>query len=350
METIPIFFKNIISQSTLDVVFRNENRELWQQVLDDSSYVPVEYMQEVLDFQLAYESGLGTDVSDISIIIKHDKKSCVVWPLFFKMIDGIPHYNTTSKYVLSPLFTASTPRKVRKLISKDCISILEKICKATGIGSITTEEVFNNRNEISEWHYEMVRAGAVSTVKYELIVDLSLDIEEIKSRFRKSYKSLINSGLRLWQVEILNHADRNIWNQFKELHFRVAGRLTRSEETWEMHLKCMDIGKAFLVCLRDKMGSLVGAGFFLLSKTEGYYGVAVYDRLLFSEPLGHVVQYVAIAEMKRLNIPWYKIGVREFKSNMPEPTQKELSIAEFKEGFASQVAPRFILTYNIDKF
>jgi FemAB family protein len=348
MKSIPIFIANIISESTMDIIFRSDNRLLWQKVLDNLSYIPVDYMHEVLDFQLAYESSFGVDISDISMIIEYNNKPCVVWPLFFKFIDNVPYFRTTSTSILSPLFTVDTPKSVRKFLSKELILIFEKICKSTGVNSFTIDEIFQNKKEVSDWHYEMIRFGAIPLVRYDLFIDLSLDITDIKSRFRKSYKSLINKGLKLWKVEVLNHSDQNIWNEFKELHLRVAGRITRSDDTWKLHLRYIEMGKAFLVCLRDFNGNLVGGGFFLYSSTECFYSVGVYDRSLFSEPLGHIVQFVAIEEMKKLNIPWYKLGVRNFQNYIPKPTDKEISISEFKEGFASLVAHRYSLTYNID--
>jgi hypothetical protein len=52
--------------------------------------------------------------------------------------------------------------------------------------------------------------------------------------------------------------------------------------------------------------------------------------------------------MKKLNISWYKLGVRNFQYYIPEPTEKDISISEFKEGFASLVAHRYSLKYNFD--
>jgi FemAB family protein len=348
MTSIPVFLTNILSESTIDIIFRCDNRDLWQKSLDNLSYIPVDYMHEVLDFQLAYEYSFGVDISDISMIIKYNNKPCVIWPLFYKLINNVPYFRTTSTSILSPLFTVDTPKNVRKLLSKELILIFEKICSATGVKSFTIDEIFQNKKEVSDWHYEMIRSGAFSTVRYDLFIDLSFEISGIKSIFRKSYKSLINKGLKLWNVEVLNYSDQNIWNEFKELHLRVTGRKTRSEYTWDLHLRYVGMGKAFLVYLRDLNGNLVGGGYFLYSSTECFYSVGVYDRSLFSEPLGHVVQFVAIEEMKKLNIPWYKLGVRNFQNYIPKPTEKEISISEFKEGFASHVAPRFLLTYNID--
>lgn len=350
MPIIPDFISDILREATIDICLRCDNRDLWQKSLDNISYVPVDYLHEVLDFQLEYESSFGGDIADISMVIKYNSVPCAVWPLFYKLIDKIPYFRTTSTSILSPLFTVDTSKSVRRLLSKELIRIFEKICSYAGVNSFTVDEIFQNNIGVSDWHYEMIRLGAISTVRYDLFVDLSMEISYIKSGFRKSYRSLINKGLKIWNVEVLNCVDQNIWNEFKELHLRVAGKITRSESTWDLHLSYIGMGKAFLVYLRDLNGNLVGGGYFLYSRTECFYSVGVYDRSLFSEPLGHVVQYVAIVEMKKLNISWYKLGVRNSPYCIPKPNEKEISISKFKEGFASQVAHRYSLTYNIDSF
>ena len=68
---------------------------------------------------------------------------------------------------------------------------------------------------------------------------------------------------------------------------------------------------------------------------------------LFDKPLGHLVQYRAIEELKKRGIRWYKIGTRPYISDIPKPTEKEISIGEFKQGFASFLFPRYHLAHKV---
>lgn len=92
---------------------------------------------------------------------------------------------------------------------------------------------------------------------------------------------------------------------------------------------------------------MVGGGFFQVTRDEGVYAVAAYDRALFDKPLGHAVQYRAVEEMKNRGIRWYKIGARPYPGDQPPPSAKELRIAEFKQGFASHIFPCYRLTSSI---
>ena len=55
-------------------------------------------------------------------------------------------------------------------------------------------EVFNNEKGFSLWHTIAMEWGSKSHLNYDLFINLDCSFDQIKSNFRKSYKSLINSG------------------------------------------------------------------------------------------------------------------------------------------------------------
>ncbi len=187
--------------------------------------------------------------------------------------------------------------------------------------------------------------GAKSVIAYDLFINLNQDLIKIKSGFRKSYRSLVNSGAKNWTVGILDVPDKKVWESFQDLHRSVAGRKTRNNETWDIHFNDIVKQQAFLVYLLNKDGQMDGAGFFNFTKDEGLYSVAAYKRELFDKPLGHVVQYRAIEELKKRGVRWYKLGSRPYATDTPAPSKKEISIGEFKQGFASDIFPRYLITH-----
>lgn len=179
--------------------------------------------------------------------------------------------------------------------------------------------------------------GASVSISHELYVDLSKSLEEIRRNIRKSYKSLLTLGERLWEIDVIDQENSKVFHEFRKLHYRVAGSVTRSLSTWNLQEQAIVQKQAFLVTLRDEQGDLVGGGLFYRSSSEGLYAVAAYNRELFDKPLGHIVQMRAIETMKKLGLRWYKIGVRPYLGDLSKPTVKELSIGKFKEGFATHV-------------
>ncbi|TAL66350.1 MAG: FemAB family protein [Legionella sp.] len=339
--------KQLAASCGLVIKLRTANLDLWASTLMSCSYVPVAYTNASIEFQWTYQLGHGGDWHDLSFIIFLDNKPIAVWPLSLAKKDNKTILNSHGLPMLPPLFLADCPISACKRIIKNCLDFANKLATANDLSSWECMQLFNNTHGLSYWHAESMSRGATSIIYHEMFVDLSLSMQEIKGHFRKSYKSLITEGTRLWDIGVLNTADESIWNEFRNLHYQVAGRTTRSEQTWRLHLKDIEMQQAFLVYLRNRDGSMVGGGFFNFTRDEGLYAVAAYDRSLFDKPLGHVVQYRAIEELKNRGVRWYKIGVRSYRSENPPPSDKEVSISEFKQGFASHLFPRIALHYPI---
>ncbi len=341
--------KQLAASYGLTVNTRIENHDAWMDTLSRCSYLPVMYTNSSIDFQLAYQRGHGGDWNDLSLIIYWDNKSVAVWPFSLAKKDGNSILNSHGLAMLPPLFSANCPISCRKRINKSCLDLSNAIATIEGIRSWESGESFNDTNGLSDWHTESMTRHATCIICHELFLDLRPDMVEIKRNFRKSYKSLITSGLELWYIGVLDKVDELIWDEFRQLHLKVSGRKTRSDETWAIHLRDIGSQQAFLVYLRNKSGVMVGGGFFNFTRDEGLYAVAAYDRTMFDKPLGHVVQYRAIEELKKRGVRWYKIGPRPYPAETPTPTDKEISIGEFKQGFASHIFPRFVLLHTADE-
>lgn len=199
------------------------------------------------------------------------------------------------------------------------------------------------------WHRTVVERSAQCRVGHELYVDLSLDVEMIRGNFRKSYRPLIHKGQKLWKTcTYVKEVPSDTFSEFRELHRKVAGRVTRPIETWNIQEQAIRSGEAFLVTLRNSDDEMVGGGLFHVSKDEGAYAIGAYDRNLFDLPLGHVVQMAAIEQMKQLGLRWYFLGNRSYPGDIRPPTDKELSISHFKEGFATHLFAQFQTLVPVD--
>lgn len=321
--------------------------EKWDRTLSELRYIPVAYSPASIDYQLAYQRGHGGEWSDISLVLLHDQRPCGVWPMSFSVKDDRSSVTSHGLPVLPPLFVTGLPDRSRKGIVQNCLRAWEEICVANEISPrVSIESFVGSEAGLSEWHDQSLRNGAQATLRHELFVDLSLDLDAIKARFRKSYRSLITSGTRTWRVGTMTSSDPSTWSEFRELHLQVSGRITRSADSWDLQHRAIVQGDAFLVFLRDSEDKMVGGGFFSTTRDECAYGVGTYDRSLFEKPLGHVVQYCAIELMKARELRWYKIGQRPYPSEQPRATDKEFSIAEFKQGFATHLFPQYVLQYD----
>lgn len=330
----------------LKVVLRLNNSALWEQTVQELPYLPVAYSGAMISYQIAYWAGF-TEISDASVIILHNNHPCAVWPLSLSRDNAGIKLGSNGDVILPPLFVKGTASKTVKTITAQCLAFAGKAFERTGLMMWESAESFIDSIGLSDWYDRALHDGSSVKLQHELFVDLSLDMAAIKSQFRKSYKSLINSGTKLWQVAVLDGAGLEIWDQFQLLHCAVAGRVTRSDESWISQYEAICSGDAFLVYLCDTVGRMVGGGLFHVTGDEGLYAVAAYDRNLFDKPLGHVVQYRAIEEMKKRNVRWYKIGLRPYPAEVPAPSNKELAIADFKQGFATHLFPRYLFQHPV---
>lgn len=324
-----------------NVILAAESPRVWKTTLERCDYIPVAYTYESMAYQLAYLRSGGASCGDCSLIWHWNGVPCGVWPLSFTESGDGTSLHSHGVPILPPLFPGETPGSIRRRLCRASLDLAERFSVMLGNHSLNAFSPFSQQSDLGFWHDEWMNRGASCGVSHQLFLDLRPGLAEIKSGFRKSYKSLINLGRREWAVNVLDSPDAAIWAEFTRLHLDVSGRKTRSDETWALQLRQITLGEALLVSLRDGEGKMVGGGFFQFSRDEALYAVGAYDRKLFPKPLGHVVQATAIEELKRRNIRWLKLGRRFFLRDFPTPTEKELSISDFKSGFSSHLFPEF---------
>ncbi len=347
LEVTPAIWIKWASLNGFVPVLRTQNEVGWNNALLHCSYAPVTYTNSSIDFQWRYQQGHGGVWNDISIIIYWDNRPVALWPFSLSKKDGVYRLSSHGLPVHPPLFVSNCSTKVRRGVVKYCLELAHMLGEKTGVATWESTESFSETVGLSAWHVISRGYGATCATTNDLFIDLRQGMAEIKGGFRKSYKSLVTSGLRNWEVCVMDSADENVWRRFQKLHFNVAGRKTRSDETWDIHHKDIADQRAFLIYLKSCDGEMDGGGFFNFTRDEGLYAVAAYKRELFDKPLGHIVQYRAIEELKRRGVRWYNLGTRPFRSDLPRPTDKEISIGDFKHGFASHVFPRYKLTHHV---
>jgi FemAB family protein len=336
------------SDSDLNVVFRVDDLALWAETYNRLPFRPANYLASSLDYQLAYQRGHGGEWQELSCVLHANNKAVAIWPLTVAERDGITSLCSQGLPVMPPLFVPECPALTRKKLTAECKRIADRLAGRLGLTEWRSAPPFVDRADIDDWQLAAMGQGARCTVRHDLYIDLRLTLAEIKSGFRMSFRSLVTSGERLWRVEILRApGDIAVWDEFRLLHAEVAGRVTRSLESWQLQHAALVADEGFLVVLRDTGGRMVGAGYFMCSADEGVYAVAAYNRSLFDKPLGHVAQFRAIAELQRRGCRWYRIGNCSFPGDEPAPSAKELAIATFKQGFASHVFPSFLLTHPV---
>ncbi len=343
--------ENLFNSSGLFAEFRIDSQISWSDVVSRSQKVPYYYTLHEVDYQTVHFCDASESAIDISMILYHDRKPCGVWPLVFDREEKEPVKSINNQYggvVLPPLFIKDFPKKSQRKVVKSCIDFLNLLVESSKGDCWRTNESSLD-GDISQWYQIALEQGAtLDKVSYELHLDLTMSIEEIRKNIRKSYRPLISSGQKKWKTLVMDEYSEEVWNKFKALHKKVAGRVTRSIETWNIQHQAIKDGNAFLVYILDSKQNMVGAACFIMSDYQCNYSVATYDKSLLDQPLGHMIQYQAILTMKDKGRETYYIGDRFYKLNLPYVSEKQVQISHFKQGFSSLIFPRIGLIFKMD--
>lgn len=339
--------QNKLAECELEASFYFEAPDAWLSVWSQLAYCPVAAQRSMLAYQKAYLEGSGQTVYDLSLILRSDGRPVGIWPLCLQQIGTDSKISSMGAAISAPLFASGlSPRTIKKLCTR-ALSVLQQLARDLGQDVLITEQPCWPSSEVptacSEWHQQLMSAGANIQTRHDLFADLSPDLPTIRATFRKSYRPLINVALRTWHADVMNadNANSATWAEFKQLHKDVAGRSTRADSTWALQWGMILSRDAFLVALRDPSDQrLVGAGLFQFTNDEGLYAVGAYDRALFDKPLGHAVQQRAIETLKSLGVRWYQVGERHYSQSLHAPSAKEVAISEFKQGFSSHLLCR----------
>jgi FemAB family protein len=297
----------------------------WQAVLDACPSVPVDYTPNMITYQQTYFG-----YTDLSCTFIHEGKPVGV----FILSDNL---TSNGQGILPPLvIPAFRGTSLHRKLIRECLLMAHSPSAAVTFRSYA----------IDQWHLElMAQGGRINAVYHDLWVDLSLPIEQIKSCFRKQYRNSINQGRVELRYEIIHRGSPLIplqFNRFQEFHTTVAGRETRSVETWLAQELSLMYSDDFIVKIFNN-SDLVGAALFSTSKSHASYSVAAYDRNLPDLPIGHISLMAAIEHAKALGKRWLYLGRRHYPQDTPTPTEKEVSISYFKRGFATDITPQFVI-------
>ncbi|MDC6455598.1 hypothetical protein PQZ70_00430 [Candidatus Pseudothioglobus singularis] len=319
----------------------------WQLVLNSCEAVPsIFHLQNTLNYYVSYFSKENS--INLSIVLYNNNKAVGVMPLMtYKDEEGEWILSSNGEEIVEPIFIKTLARKVKKrleaelrdLIYSLSIQLKIKKCKLVNI------EYFG----LTSWYLMWSEMALESFSTQQLLVDLSLNLEDIHLNFRKSFRPLVNKGLKELNVEVHESISTQMFEKFRLLHKEVAGRSTRPIKSWKEQKKQIDAQESFLVTVSDENKTLIGGGLFVFSRHTGQYCVGAYKRDLIDKPLGHVVQMKAIETFKKNGLRWYELGQKHSKLDKRLPTDKELSISHFKEGFATHVLARQHLVVDFNK-
>tara|TARA_X000000950_G_C13856384_1_gene636747 strand:+ start:325 stop:1380 length:1056 start_codon:yes stop_codon:yes gene_type:complete len=345
----------IIQNKLKEIIFKyfpeaNMDPDKWQEVLKDPSRTPsVPHLFNTIKYFVAYFS--DNDSINLSLVLYEKQKAVGIMPL-------MAHKDESNNWILSsngsdivePIFKKSLGKKSIKKIETKLLNLIFDLSKQLKIKKcrFVNMQLFR----LSQWYTNLLELADETFTGHFLFIDLSLSIEELKSKFRRSIKSIINKGLREWKIQVHDKPSNELFDSFRLLHKSVAGRTTRPIKSWNMQKEQIKRKESFLVTASDEKNFLVGAAIFTYSENLAEYMCAAYKRELFNKPFSHAVQMKAIETLKEKGLKWYELGQKYLiiDKNKNPATKKELSIVHFKEAFATHTFARQYLSISVPNY
>lgn len=318
--------KDIIKQEFHEGI--SLNCEDWSSILTNTNNVQVTHLRSTVKYYVEYYSG-----QDLSLVLYDNYHAVGILPLFIHKNKKEWIISGDGESIVKPLFINNLPKKTKKNLEKKIIEIIDRFAIKLSINKVY---LFDESSQLSSWYMLWLKKSSKCFLSHQLAINLEISIDDIRLGFRKSYKSLVNKSLKDFSVQICEHNIDNLFEEFRMLHLEVAGKETRSRESWNIQKEQIKNNEAFLVTVMDG-NALIGAGLFTYTKDIGVYSVGAYKRELFDKPISHGVQMQAIRALKDIGCRVYYIGQKMTLLDKNLPTEKELSITHFKEGFAGYV-------------
>jgi len=303
----------------------------WSAVVNNASNVLASHLRSTVEYYVEYYAG-----ENLSFVLYENNRAIGVFPLFIHKKEGGWKISGDGANLIQPLFITNISKKTKKRLQNKILELIKEVARKLELKQV---QLFDVGMNLSSWYLLWLEQANKSFFTHQLAVDLRLPIESIRLGFRKSYKPLVNKAVKEWDIDVCDNDIDDVFEEFRLLHLEVSGKETRSRGTWAIQKEQIKNKEAFLVTVRDKE-VLIGAGFFTYTKDMGSYSVGAYKRELFDKPIGHGVQMKAIETLKEKGCKIYHIGQKMTVLDEIHPTDKELSISHFKEGFSGYVYTR----------
>ena len=307
----------------------------------------IEYTPWVMDFHHQYLNFNDNKADSFYLILQLNGQGVGLLPVVIQNYPHAPKLGANSGGLIPPYLSPTLTRKQqRKLLTKS-LDFMQTLAKFLNINALYCEFIFVP-GESEAWYSLMQEQGAKAKFSQELFCDLTLTDERYNQLIRDKYRSHIRKADTLWDIQVQSQVDDATFERFEQFHIEVAGKRTRSHQTWLIHRQAVASKQAFCVFAFDKDQHMIGAALYSHTNERAVYSVGVYDRSLFRQPVSHGVHYQAILEMKKRGLKVYHLGSRCHPSEWMQPTEKEAQIGHFKEGFATDSLFKMTMDWQLE--
>lgn len=324
----------------MNIIYRKKSKKRfitkWLEYIKEN-FASYNYLLNWLEYQRCYIKNL---YSDESFVILLDSKPIAICFLPIEIINGIKSISIGKGYVPSPLaLNYKIEKQVFKIIDK--IAIKEKVKQIKFFLDPLILEYQGKCNIL-------MKHGFIDSSSVSGILDLKKSQKDLRLNLRRgtrcSIKQMeINKEIRVLNFDCLN-IKPNVHELYRKLHFKCAGRRTRSKKTFDQQRQMLKKDKAAMFGLRYKK-KFIGFAYFLHFKKTTIYASAADEPKYNKLPISHILIWTAILYYQKrgfdfMNFP-QPYGYSRVGGFDDYQDQKQINIAFFKRGFGTRMVPLF---------
>ncbi len=299
-----------------------------------------------LEYTLRYRPDLQPRSE--SFLCLHEGSVVAVCPLIVEThahgTESIREFSYGGDAEPAPALAGALPEKARKEVLQRVFAHVDELAGRINIArasfrmSPLAPSFWNSPFQAAN---PLLRLGFSDISLATQVIDLSQDEEALRHGMRSEHRLHVNRASKSLETTVLDAATatQEQFDQYRVMHRRAAGRVTRPIETFQMMYGWIRAGSAIL-CSASLQGKAVGFILVSLYKDGAYYSSGCRDLDHGGASVGHLLQWRTIQWLKQQGVRRYEVGIQVY-ANQPHAmvSERELSIALFKRGFGGVATP-----------
>ncbi len=312
-----------------------------------------------IEYILNYSPGLET--KDLSFLVyKRDKlQAAVLLTLESHKIDEkkIPEFSFGGWPIPTPVLSDDLTRIEKDRIERDLVhefifNEIDRVARCHNVARVSMRQTplsYDFLKPKIPFNY-LMKFGYNDISSNTQIIDLNKTEDELWNDLRRNHRRNIKKGSNFnIAVYTAENITWEIFNAFKEMHHKAAGRKTRPDKTFESMYEWIKENLAFLVAAEYE-GKYIGFEYYNLYKNNVYGSSAANDPDYGHLPVRHTIEWKALLWMKQNNVKFYEIGQQQYGAQPHDfPDKKQIDISHFKKGFGGFTIPWFMAEKYYDK-
>ena len=314
----------------MEIIFKSNNEKIflsyWVEYIDKNS-ATFRYLLPRIESNLISIKNL---LFDFSFVVVQNKRCVGICFLPIEENNSYLSISLSGGYTISPL--AINDKVERFIFDKIDKIALEKNVKVI---KFYTDSLIKRDEDNYLLKYNFVDTSSTTGI-------VALGSNNLWGNIRKHYKSMINKVLKDEYFEIFimneNNADYSIHEEYRLLHQKCSGKVTRAKESFDKQFEMLQNNFATLIGLKFK-GKFIGMQYFfhyqktviyasgaddpeytkkginiyhpILWKAQECFKDKKFDYLDYSQPFGYslVQGFDDYYDEKQLNISYFKRGM-----------------------------------------